>query len=262
MTRPASPSRKSERQARILAELRATPSLRVNDLSARLAVSTETVRRDLAQLDNARLINRTYGGALRSVQLEPGIAEREPLMVEERRRIARAALRLVAPNDTLMIGGGATTLHFARALAVETEHLTIITHGFSIAAALAANRSHRVIMLPGLYDGREGLIHGPETLDALLRFNANKAFLGASGVTGEGPNDAAPGPGTLYGAMMRRAARAIILADHRKFGATSLLVYGCWSPSVSLVTDQPPPGALAAALAVSGAEVIVAGPGA
>ena len=69
-------------------------------------------------------------------------------------------------------------------------------------------------MLPGQYDGREDLIHGAEAIDALQRFRASKAFLGASGITAEGPNDAGVGPGLIYGAMMRRASETIILADH------------------------------------------------
>ena len=98
---------KSDRQSRIVAELRAAPSLRINELALRLDVSTETVRRDLAELDERGLVNRTYGGAMRPTAFEPALAEREKLMVEERERIAAAAVQLVEPNDILMIGGGA-----------------------------------------------------------------------------------------------------------------------------------------------------------
>ena len=246
---------KSDRQARIVAELRAAPTLRVNELAGLLDVSTETVRRDLAELDERGLINRTYGGAMRPIAFEPALAERESLMVAERERIAAAAVELVEPNDILMIGGGATTLHFARRLAVERNHITIITHAFSIAMALASNPLHKVLMLPGQYDGREGLIHGPDTLDALQRFRANKAFLGASGLTAEGPSDAGMGPGLIYGAMMRRAARTIILADHSKFDRPSLSVYGSWSASTILISDAAPEGELAAAIAAAHAGV-------
>ena len=250
--------KKAHRQDRILAELRAAPALRINDLAARLAVSTETVRRDLAELGGAGLINRTYGGAMRPVAFEPGLAVREGLMVAERVRIAVRAVALIEPNDILMIGGGATTLHFARRLAVVHHHITVITHAFSIAVALAANPTHKVLMLPGQYDGREGLIHGPDTIDALQRFRANKAFLGASGLTTEGPNDAGIGPGLTYGAMMRRSARTVILADHSKFDVPSLTVYGAWSPAMVLVSDRPPLGELARAMALAGSEVLVA----
>ncbi len=234
---------KSERQARIVAELRAAPALRVNELAERLDVSTETVRRDFSELEERGLINRTYGGAMRPMSLEPALAEREQLMVFERERIASRAVELIEDNDILMIGGGATTLHFARRLAAERSHLTVITHAFSIATALASNPLHKVLMLPGQYDGREGLISGPDTIDALQKYRATRAILGASGVTEEGPSDAGTGPGLIYGAMMRRSAETLILADHSKIGRSSLSVYGVWSPQVSLVTDKQLPPA-------------------
>ena len=247
---------KATRQTRIVAELRAIPSLRVNALAARLLVSTETVRRDLADLDRAGLISRTYGGAVTALH-EPGVAVRETLMIAERKLIAEVAVRAINPQDILMIGGGATTLHFARRLAADCNHLTIITHAFSIAAALATNSTHKVLMLPGQYDGREGLIHGPDTIDALQRFHASKAILGASGLTTEGPNDASFGPGLIYGAMMRRAAQTIVLADHGKFNLPSLAVYGAWSPLTTLITDKAPRGALAQSLAAAQTAVLL-----
>ena len=258
MTLPDLKLNKSDRHSRIVAELRASPSLRVNELAHLLNVSTETIRRDLAELDERGLINRTYGGAMRPVAFEPALAEREKMMVEERERIAAAAVRLVEPNDILMIGGGATTTIFARRLAAERDHVTVITHAFSVAVALASNPFHKVLMLPGQYDAREGLIHGPDTIDALQKYRAGKAFLGASGLTPEGPNDAGVGPGLIYGAMMRRAAQTVILADRSKFGRPSLTVFGPWSPSVTLVSDTAPDGDLGEALKNSGAHLISA----
>jgi len=248
---------KADRQSRIVAELRATPSLRVNELAGLLNVSTETVRRDLAELDQRGLINRTYGGAVRPVMFEPALVEREKLMVAERERIAVAAVQLVEANDILMIGGGATTTIFARRLAVECDYLTVITHAFSVALALSANPTHKVLMLPGQYDGREGLIHGPDTIEALLHYRAGKAFVGASGLTGEGPSDAGVGPGLIYGAMMRRAAETVVLADHSKFDRASLSVFGPWSERVLLVSDREPSDELKAGMEQSGARWMV-----
>ena len=104
--------------------------------------------------------------------------------------------------------------------------------------ALASNPFHKVLMLPGQYDSREGLIHGPDTIEALQRYRASKAFLGASGLTAEGPSDAGVGPGLIYGAMMKRSTETVVLADHTKFDRPSLSVYGPWSPQVTLVSDK------------------------
>lgn len=246
------------RQALIIADLRLHPAMRVNELAERLSVSTETIRRDLAELDARGLVSRTYGGAMRPIAYEPALTEREGLMIAERELIANAAAGQIERNDILMIGGGATTLHFARRVAAIAEPMTVITHAFSVAMVLAANSLIKVLMLPGQYDGREGLIHGADTIDALHRFRANKAFLGASGLTAEGPSDAALPPGLIYGAMMRRSSRTFVLADHSKFDQPSLTVYGSWSPSVTLVSDAAPTGDLLDAIAQAGATVVVA----
>jgi DeoR/GlpR family transcriptional regulator of sugar metabolism len=92
----------------------------------------------------------------------------------------------------------------------------------------------------------------------LQRFRASKAFLGASGITAEGPNDAGVGPGLIYGAMMRRASDTIILADHTKFNRPSLSVYGEWSANMTLVSDRPPEGKVATALKQAQVKVICA----
>ena len=112
-------------------------------------------------------------------------------------------------------------------------------------------------MLPGQYDGREGLIHGPDTIDALQRFRASKAFLGASGLTAEGPNDAGVGPGLIYGAMMRRSAETVILADHYEIRpAVALRLRAMVQSNVTLVSDAAPTGDLAEALAAAGARLL------
>jgi DeoR/GlpR family transcriptional regulator of sugar metabolism len=46
-------SKKINRQNRILNQLEVNPRIRVNEMADDLGVSTETVRRDLAELDSA-----------------------------------------------------------------------------------------------------------------------------------------------------------------------------------------------------------------
>jgi DeoR/GlpR family transcriptional regulator of sugar metabolism len=239
---------KAARQERIVAELRATPTLRVSELAEDLSVSTETIRRDLDELEARGLINRTYGGAVRGFEPEPAIAERHRLMVAERESIAATTARHVAHADALLIGGGATTTHVARRLAAERKDLVVITHSFGVATVLAANPTITVIMCPGRYNGREGCVFGAETLDYLRGFHANHAILGATGLTVDGPNDADVDAAAVYHAMVDRAAEVTIVADHTKFDRTALSIYAGWSQISRLVTDAPPEGPLARAL--------------
>jgi DeoR/GlpR family transcriptional regulator of sugar metabolism len=58
--------------------------------------------------------------------------------------------------------------------------------------------------------------------------------------------------------MAKRAAEAIVVADHTKFEQRALTVFAQWTDIDRLVTDHLPEGALATALREAGTEILVA----
>ena len=141
---------KKERHALILSEVRRSASIRISRLALRLGVAGETIRRDLIELGDAGLLNRTYGGATISlVTSEPVIAERSQTMIEERARIGRGAAGLVEKGQIVMIDGGSTTYEVARSLSQLKRELTIITNSIGVASVTGANPTFRVILCPG-----------------------------------------------------------------------------------------------------------------
>jgi DeoR/GlpR family transcriptional regulator of sugar metabolism len=235
---------KQSRQSQILAELNRSPSLRIADLAARLDVSTETIRRDLDELTEQGLLNRTYGGAVRPLSTEPSITERHHLLVAERERIGRAALPIIKDGRILMIGSGSTTTHVARRIAVEMRNITVITHSFGVATVLAMNPTIKVLMLPGEYHATEGANVGVHAVSFLAGFHADFAILGASGLTADGPNEALIECGAVYSAMTMRAAQTLVVADHSKFDRIFPSRYAGWQQVHHLVTDETPSEAL------------------
>lgn len=256
---PANPGKlsKAGRQDRIVNELQAGPTLRVSELATALGVSTETIRRDLDELETRGLINRTYGGAVRPFGPEPAIRERHQMLVPEREAIAAAAARPIAHGDILMIGGGATTTHVARRLAAEKRDLKVFTDSFAVATVLAPNPTIQVFMCPGRYNGPEGCIFGSETIDYIGRIYANHAILGATGLTEDGPNDADMDAAATYRAMAMRATEVTVVADHTKFDRAAISVYSRWPGIARLVADQAPQGALRLALERAGVQIII-----
>lgn len=250
---------KKERHDRIVQELMSSSTLRVSELAAELDVSTETIRRDLYELEERGLINRTYGGAVRPLGAEPSVAERHRLMVDEREAIAAATVKLIRPNEVVAIGSGATTTHVARRMSAECRDITVITHSFSVATVLAANPTIAVLMCPGHYNGREGMMVGAETVEFLQSYNANWAILGATGITSEGFSDVESDASAVYKAMMHRAAATIAVADHSKFDQQALAIWGRWHDVARLVTDRRPPAPLLRAAERGHTEVTVVG---
>lgn len=250
--------RKSERQERILGELRAAPAIRISEMAGDFGVSTETIRRDLDELSQRGMLNRTYGGAARAFALEPALSERNKEFVEERRRIGALAARGIEPGQVLMVDVGSTTMHFARRVSAELRDLTVITNSFGVATVLSTNPTIRAVVCPGRYDGREGGVFGSDTTEFLARFHANVAVIGASGLTEEGPNDVSPSAAAVKRAMMARAEATVLLVDHSKFGLLTLENVCPLSKISLVVTDRAPGGSLAKALKRASLPVVTA----
>ena len=254
-------SKKSARHSRILDVLEINPTIRVNALADELEVSTETVRRDLAELDQTGRIKRTYGGAVRTTAFEPALAERLKLHVQERERIARHAVNLLADIQSLFIGGGATTMHFARALRSVDHALTVLTPSLDIAIELAGNPLIEVMSLPGVVEPKERLVHGAETLKAIAQFRVQIAVVGASAVDQTGVSEALLSAAQVYAAMIDSADKTIVLADRSKFGNRSLQLITRWTSEIILLADSYPEPSLCDHIDSQGGKVVIANHG-
>jgi len=238
-------NKKTTRQKRIIEQLGYQPSLRINDLAEILNVSGETVRRDLDDLTKQGLIDRTYGGAVvRNTMQEPGLNERQALMITERQKIAKAAIPMLAGAKHFMIGSGSTTVHVAKRMAFEMNNITVFTHSFAVATALSTNPTIKVLMAPGHYFATEGAVHGSQTIRYLQNFRADWTILGASGLDLEGGCDAVIEAGEVYSMMLNRSTRSMVVADHTKFNTTFAANYARWNEIDVLVSDQMPKGDL------------------
>ncbi|EIE51455.1 DeoR/GlpR family DNA-binding transcription regulator [Salipiger aestuarii] len=253
-TRPRRP--RADRQDRILAELRAQPSLRASQLARMLGVSHETIRRDLIDLDRRGLLRRTYGGAERPLRFEAPIAERRTMHVGARERIGARAATLLAPGHVVMLGSGATCWHAARQIAAACPQITAITNDHAVAEALCGGASSQIIALGGRLHPGERYVWGPQAIEELTRYRANWAILGASGIDALGAHDIDDHAAGICRRMIRQARRVAILADHSKFDQPALARIADWADVDLLITDTAPEGPLALTLAASRVGVI------
>ena len=250
---------KKDRQSLIVEEIRRSAAIRISELAQRIGVAGETIRRDLAELDEAGLVNRTYGGAtLRPFAVEPAVSERGVQRVEERSRIGRMAASLIKDGQTVLIDIGSTTLHAARAFAQLRRNLTVITNALPIATAAGANPTFRVLLCPGRFDPREGGVHGEETVEFIRRYNAHWVLTGATGVLGDGAYEAHAGTAAVKRAMLQRAAGAMLLVDTGKFGVLAAERFCELTMLTHVVTDDTPPAEFRRWFAQAGISIEVA----
>jgi len=242
-----------ERHARILRDLKINPALRVSHLAKAFGVTTETIRRDLDALSADGRLARTYGGAAAAPgRREPAFHERQHRHVEERSRIGARAGSLIKPGAVLMVDSGSTTLHFARYIASHSNDLTVVTNSPAVAATVAVNGTMKVLLCPGEYDSREGGVFGSHATEFLRQFRADRAVIGASGLTVDGPTEAFHAAASVKRVMMARAGRQTLLVDASKYDLDHVEVICPLDELSEVVADRKPPPHLAEALRDSG----------
>jgi len=245
-----------ERHAQLLALLRREGTVRIATLAKAFDVTTETARRDLDDLAQRGALKRTYGGAAsRSLIDEPGIGTRSRAHAAQRGLVGAAAARLVEPGDALMVDCGSTTALFANALAARNLHLTVVTNCLPVARTLGTSAQCRVILCPGDYVARENGTFGANALEFIGRFKANKAFIGAGGLTADGVTDADSLGCSVKRAMMKQADHAILLVDGSKYDQVQFERVCALSDLDELVCEAVPPKRLATALKGAGVRV-------
>src|SRR5258708_34508271 len=104
-----------ERRHQILRLLEHEGNVKVENLAERFAVSQVTVRKDLAELEEQGLLQRTYGGAVFSHRSRFYISfiERVQLEASPKEGIVRAAIAQIHQGDTVNLDWRTTTLSVA-----------------------------------------------------------------------------------------------------------------------------------------------------
>jgi DeoR family transcriptional regulator, fructose operon transcriptional repressor len=227
-----------QRQQAILTALRSAGRVDVADMAAELGVTGESIRKDLISLERQGLLRRVHGGAVAIEQLsfEPDVSHRIHY-VEEKQRIAHAALAHLPQSGSVLLDAGSTTSQLAQMFPGDRE-LTIFTNTLSIAVALLPRPNLKVYTLGGRVRGRTLAEVDDWTLRSLSEINVDIAFFGANGISIErGLTTPDPSEAAVKRAMLACARRRVLLADHSKFGLVSTFRYGDPTDIDLLITD-------------------------
>ncbi|MBM3569314.1 MAG: DeoR/GlpR transcriptional regulator, partial [Alphaproteobacteria bacterium] len=176
-----------------------------------------------------------------------------------KRAIGRAAAALVPDGATVAIDSGTTTRCVAEALRAK-RGLTVYTNAIEVARLLGRHAGNRVVLLGGDWQDHEDSTSSLDTVAALARYRPDFAFVGAGGIAADGQlTDFTRVGAELRTLMMRRARRALVVADRTKFGRATLVTVEGFARPVELICDRAPPPELRRALAARGVKAIVAG---
>lgn len=251
-----------ERQEAIAALVVSRGRASVAELAETYAVTTETVRRDLAALDRAGVLRRVHGGAVpvRALHLvEPGVSERETTRAEHKDAIARAALEfLPLAGASVLFDAGTTTARVAALLPPERE-LVVVTNAIPIAARLAPLSAVSLHLLGGRVRGLTQAAVGEQVLRALDTLRLDIAFMGTNGITvGHGLSTPDSEEAAVKRAMVNAANYVVVVADSSKIGHEDFVSFAPIDNVDVIITDAEVSDADRKALTEHGVEVVVA----
>ena len=245
-----------ERRDLILERARRTGYVSVDQLSADLRVTPQTIRRDLSDLCEQNLLQRYHGGAgLTSSVENVAYADRQILNVEAKRKIGQLVAAAIPSHASLFINIGTTTEEVARALLSHSE-LKVITNNLNVASLLSQNPGFEVIVAGGLVRSRDRGIVGEAAIDLIRQFKVDYGVIGISGIDHDGSLlDYDYREVRVAQAIVQNSRRILLACDHSKFGRSAVVRMGHLDQIDELFTDRSPPAEWSATLAEAGVRV-------
>ena len=250
------PALPDERRRYLLSLLKDEGKLVITELSRRLGVSGDTLRRDLQELAEAGLVQRVHGGALPLAPSPAPYAVRQESGLAAKRAVAVRALRLVRPGQVLLLDGGTTVLEVARYLPTDLR-LTVVTPSPPIVMALAEHPGVELILVGGRLNPRTMTVTGSSAYRALEVLNADLCLLGVCslhperGLTGLDYEEA-----ELKRLMVRQAGETAALLTADKLGTASPYKVAEVAELTHLVTEASVPDEVLAPYRQAGVSVV------
>lgn len=236
------------RRAAIQRQLLFDGTVTVESLARALDVSVATIRRDLTQMEADGAARRTHGGAVIKAPrgADQAFALREDLDAEAKRAIARRAVDLVEPDQTILMNDGSTVLALARELVLARLPLTVATPGVNIATALSESPEITAYLLGGRVRHRTLGTSGAFAEQMLKAINADLAFIAADGFSvREGLTYAYESDAELARLMGAQATTTVVLATARKLGQRDRMTAMPAADAQAMITDCDDEGRLA-----------------
>lgn len=248
----------SERQREIVARTLHVGRIDVREMARDLQVTAETIRRDLSDLQNQRLVRRVHGGAVpwNTRGLESLLAVQDDRQVAEKRRIARLAVQEVPDSGTIIIDSGSTLTLLAEYLPHDRQ-LQVVTNSLLTAQVLAQNDAIDVIVLGGRLRKDTLAMVGAETVADVARLRVDTLFMSSDAMSAQGGlTTSCREEAAFKAAMMAAAGRVVALVDSSTMDTNHLIRFACWSDINVVVTDTGADDAAVAQVEASGPTVL------
>lgn len=229
-----------QRRAEIKNLLLREKTITVSVVAEKFGVSDETIRRDLNVLSDEGFCNKTYGGASLAVRSVSSIPQRtkKDILVQEKRRMAKAAAGLIRPQDCIFLDHSTTISEMCGE--IKEMHLTVVTNSLWVIAELSDCENINLVITGGHVNTDDRGLFGQECLGFLRNHHFDKVFFSCRGLQMEdGIFSTTEHSASFYTTLSQRAEQMILLADHTKIDVPGFIRTMDYDRLDTLVTDGP-----------------------
>ena len=231
-----------ERRTLILNELKEYQKVTVSGLSKKFNVTEVSIRKDLQELEDRKLLIRVKGGAVNLHAADQYddqmISEKVLLHQREKMRLGAFAASLVKDGESLIIDSGTTMMRVAQFLDTNLR-LTIITNALDIALSLYKKSNFQVIVLGGTMRKTSNSTVGLLSEANLKSYFADKVFIGVDSISIEnGLSTPDIEEASLNQAMLDCAKEVIAVFDSSKANRRSFAHIAMLDKVNTMVTDN------------------------
>jgi len=253
--------KKEEREKIILQMLDQNGFIEISDIESQCGISAITARRDLNELAKKGFLSRTHGGAVRDESIIHlfSFAKRIDKNAENKTFISEFASQFIHNNETIIMDSG-TTIFRLCSFITKRKNLRVITNSLPVVSELMKYQEIKIFLIGGEVLSERKATYGPITADHISQYHANKAFIGAdgisfkSGLTVQDVNEA-----TRIRAMIDAADEVYLLCDSTKVEKDSLYKLAPISAIDYLVTDRRISEDIVKMYQENGVSILVAG---
>jgi DeoR family fructose operon transcriptional repressor len=238
-----------ERQEKILDLVKQHECVTVEFLREHIYASESTIRRDIAEMGEKKLIARVRGGA---TVLEGSNHDTPSLMrftknVDKKKYMAGIARRYIKNSNTLFIDSSSTCAYLANSLD-SFQDISVVTNGIHTINSLNERTTAKVFTCGGLITSNSA-ITGNSALAMIKSFRADILFFSCVGFSlSAGITDAAQENAEIKREMIHNARKRILLCDSTKMNQEVFCKVCDIEDLDVIITDCEPPQEISEAL--------------
>jgi len=214
-------------------------SVDVADLPRRHGVTTETIRRDLSDMQSRQLLRRVHGGAIPVERMnhEPMVEARDMVNADEKLRIATMAVAEVPERGSVIIDSGSTGQRLAEVFPVDRD-VHVVTNSLLTALTLSRRGLQELTVLGGSVRTKRHAMVDDTTRAELQHMAIDVLFMSCDGLSFQhGLTTPYREEHTIKRAMIARARRVVAMVDGSKFGNVQMFGFATFDEIDVLVTD-------------------------